>query len=442
LIDFNPVFFKVNMKTLIVKKAKKVNGEIKAPGDKSVSHRSVMIGSIAQGKTAVKNFLKGDDCLRTMEAFKEMGVDIKEEKNGLLVIEGKGLCGLKKPSKPLYLGNSGTSMRLIMGILAGQDFEAVLTGDDSLSKRPMKRVTEPLRLMGANITGKDDANFAPITIKGGKLTSINYRLPVSSAQVKSALILAGLYADDVTRIYEPAKSRDHTERMLKLFGAKLDVEGVCVKVHPGQDFFGKDIFVPGDISSAAFFIAAGVLVKGSKLLIKDVGLNPTRTGIIEILIKMGADIKIANLKNEEFEPYGDLIVKSGSLKACKIEGDLVPKAIDEFPILMVLSCFAKGVTEIKGVSELRVKETDRINSMVTNLTKMGAKIRVELDDIYIEGVDKLKAARVDSFKDHRTAMALAIAGLTCDGETVIEDTECIETSFPSFEEDLKRIVTP
>ena len=427
------------MKRLIIRKAKRLQGELGAPGDKSVSHRSVMISSIAQGQTRVRNFLKGDDCLRTIDAFRNMGIDIKENADRTLTIIGKGLRGLTKPGKALYLGNSGTSMRLIMGILAGQDFQATLTGDESLSQRPMKRVTAPLRQMGAAIEGKDDANFAPLVITGSRLKAIDYKLPMASAQVKSAIILAGLYADGVTTISEPSKSRDHTERMLKLFGADIDVEGLTVRVHPGRVFKGADIFVPGDISSAAFFIAAGLIVKDSNLVIKDVGLNPTRTGILEILKNMGSDIKIQNLKNKEFEPYGDLVITPGKLKATKIQGELLPKAIDEFPIIMVLACFADGITQIRGASELRVKETDRIDSMVTNLSKMGAKIRVEGDDVFIEGPAKLNSAKVNSFKDHRTAMALAIAGLTCYGETIIEDTECIETSFPSFEEDLRKI---
>lgn len=429
------------MADIAVKKIKGLKGAIQLPGDKSISHRSVMIGSIANKETVVENLLKCEDVLCTMEAFRAMGVKIDENKDNVIV-RGNGLMGLKKPKDPIYLGNSGTSMRLLLGILAGQDFEATLTGDPSLSKRPMKRVTVPLRQMGAAIEGAEDANFAPLKIIGSKkLSGITYKMPESSAQVKSSILLAGLYAQGQTTVIEPSKSRDHTERMLRLFGSDIKEEGLKVSIKGGKELSTTNIKIPGDISAAAFFIVASSIIKNSCITIKDIGLNPTRTGIIDILESMGAKIDILIHSTQSFEPRGDLTVSASKLKGTVIKGDMIPRAIDELPICMVAACFANGITKIIGAKELRVKETDRINSMVTNLKKMGAEIEVENDDIIIEGTGKLKGARVDSFKDHRTAMSMVVAGMASEGETTVQDTDCVKTSFPGFMDTFSKVAS-
>lgn len=436
------------MAKITVAPAKKIEGVIEVPPDKSISHRAVMLGSIAEGTTEVKNFLMGDDCLCTIEAFREMGININPKSQiPKLIIEGKGLRGLKKPNKELYLGNSGTTMRIILGILAGQDFECVLSGDGSLSKRPMGRVAEPLEMMGAKINSKFEIRnpkqiqnsksqdiYPPLKIKGGfPLKAIKYKLPVASAQVKSAVLLAGLYADGVTEVEESVKSRDHTERMLKGFGADIDINGLKVSIKKSRLKAKGEIFVPGDISSAAFFIVAALILKSSRLTIKDLGVNPTRTGAIDILKAMGGRIEVSNIKETGAEPMADLTVSSSDLKGVTIEGEIVPRAIDELPIIMVAAAFAKGQTIIKDAAELRVKETDRISSMAANLRKMGSDINLEGDTIIINGVDALRGAEVESFQDHRTAMSMAIAGLRAEGETAILDTGCINKSFPEFE---------
>lgn len=445
------------MAKIIINPAKKIEGTIYPPPDKSISHRAVMIGSIAEGTTEIKNFLMGEDCLRTIEAFGEMGIKIirnskasaeqseaspkGKNQNPEIVIEGKGLRGLKKPKKELYLGNSGTTMRIILGILAGQDFECALSGDESLSKRPMKRVAEPLGLMGAGINSisknqnlKPDDVYPPLKIKGNyPLRAIKYKTAIASAQVKSAVLLAGLYAEGVTEIEEPVRSRDHTERMLREFGADIRVDGLKVSVKNAKLRPRGVIFVPGDISSAAFFMIAALILRSSEITIKDLGMNPTRTGIIDILRNMGAGIEVSNLKKDYFEPTADLIIKSGNLKGTNIGAEIIPRLIDELPAIMVAAALSDGLTSIRGAGELRVKETDRIFSMVTNLKKMGANIKTEGDDILITGVDMLKGAEVDSFGDHRTAMCMAIAGLRAEGKTTVLNTECINKSFPAFE---------
>jgi len=426
------------MKAYKAEPVKRLCGELNLPGDKSISHRAVMVGSIAQGSTRIRNFANSQDCLRTVEAFRHMGIDIATAGNEVTVT-GKGLRGLKKPESALYLGNSGTTMRLILGILAGQSFECELTGDESLSKRPMSRVTHPLRSMGARIEGRGDAEFAPLAIKGGKLKAISYKTPVPSAQIKSSILFAGLYADGTTAVKEKAKSRDHTERMLKLFGADLKVDGLSVSVKGPALLEAREIAVPADLSSASFFAVAAALLKGSSVIIKKALYNPTRTGIIEILKKMGADIKISNEDKEAFEPVCDITVKSGALKAIEIGPDIIPSVIDEIPIIMVAAALARGRTVIRGAGELRVKETDRINSMTTNLKRMKANIEVEGDNIAIEGAKKLHGAELESFGDHRTAMSMIIAALTAEGNSTISDVGCVDTSFPAFFDALKTL---
>ncbi|MBU4376975.1 MAG: 3-phosphoshikimate 1-carboxyvinyltransferase [Candidatus Omnitrophica bacterium] len=411
-----------------IRPAKRIEGEIRVPGDKSISHRAVMLNAISKGESVIKNFLMAGDCIATINAFKEMGVSI--DTGDVVRVKGVGLRGLRQPKKELYLGNSGTSMRLLLGILAGQNFEAVLSGDESLSMRPMKRITEPLRRMGACIEGKGGANLAPLKIRGGALRAIAYDSPLASAQVKSAILLAGLYADGITTVREPMKSRDHTERMLKLLGADLEVSGLKVSIKRSE-LTAKDISVPGDISGAAFFIVAALLLAGSKITIRRVGMNETRIGIIDILRRMGADIEV-NLLEDSGEPVCDITVSASSLKATVVEKEEVPRAIDELPVLMVAAAFAKGTTVINGAGELRVKETDRIGSMQKNLVKMGGVVKSEGENIIIEGMHALRGAELISFGDHRTAMAMAVAALGSSGESIINDTACVATSFPEF----------
>ncbi len=387
-----------------------------------------MIGAVSNGKTVAKDILDCDDCNYTIGAFREMGIEIKKE-GAYTTIEGKGLRGLKKPKGVLSVGNSGTSMRLIPGILAGQDFSATLQGYESLSARPMKRITEPLSAMGIDI--KSASGYPPLTIKGGKVRAINYRMPIPSAQVKSTILFAGLYAGGVTVVEEAFKSRDHTERMLGHFGAKINVNGLKVSVEGGKELEGRQLEVPGDISSASFFIAGAVLLKGSSLRIEKVGINPTRAGILKILAGMGARVKIAN-KKDLFEPVGDIEVESGKIRGISIDETVIPGIIDELPMIFVLASLSKGRTVIKGAEELKVKETDRIKSMKENLEAMGAKIRIEKSGIIIDGVAELKGADLKSYGDHRTCMAMTIAALAAKGPSRIDDVESVTKSFPGF----------
>lgn len=421
-----------------IKKVTKINGTLNLSGDKSITHRAIILGSIAQGTTNIDNFSISNDCAVTIKVFRDLGVII-ESSDKTLSVHGKGLYGLKPPNNELYMEASGTSMRLLAGILSGQNFKSVLKGDESLSKRPMKRITEPLKLMGAEITGPDDANFAPLYIKGGNLKNINYSTKISSAQVKSAILLAGLYAGDITCVTEPEKSRDHTERMLKLFGAKITETGLSVSVEGKPNLAAKSITVPGDISSAAFFIVAATIVKNSKLLIKSVSLNPTRTGIIDIIQKMGGDIKEVK-RIEGFEPSGDILIKSAKLRGVTIEKNDIPRLIDELPVIMVAASLAEGTTIIKSAGELRVKETDRINSMVTNLKALGVDISPRGEDIIIKGGGSIRGGNVMSFSDHRTALSLVIAGLVADKDIILDDIDCIAKSFPDFFKKLETII--
>ncbi|MGB2661318.1 MAG: 3-phosphoshikimate 1-carboxyvinyltransferase [Candidatus Omnitrophota bacterium] len=418
-----------------------LKGNLTVPPDKSISHRAVMFGAVSNGKLRVSNFLFGEDCMRTFEAFRAMGVKIEREDNAL-VIHGVGLKGLTSPPGPLYMGNSGTSMRIISGILAGQNFDTKLTGDESLSARPMRRIIDPLKLMGANI-GTLKGNFPPISIKAaeGPLKPAQYTTPIPSAQVKSCVLAAGLYADGTTSVKEIFQSRDHTERMLEYFSANITRKGLTTEITGGRELEPKDIEVPGDISSAAFFMIAALIVEGSDLTIRNVGLNPTRDGILKVLERMGADIEVLDLRGE-VEPAGDIRVRTSDLKGTVIRPEEIPLLIDEVPVLIVAAVTAEGETRIQGISELRVKETDRIKSMTNNFSKLGIKIVEEGDTLIINGgCKKFSAADLDSYGDHRTAMAMAMAALVSDGECLIRDTDCVKTSYPGFFDDLQNLIS-
>lgn len=408
-----------------------LKGSIEIPGDKSISHRSVMFGSIAQGVTRVTNFLPGDDCLSTISCFRKLGVVIEENEEGL-TIYGNGFEGLQEPNELLDVGNSGTTIRLLLGILAGRPFFSSLIGDQSIGKRPMTRVTEPLRTMGAKIDGRKNGEFTPLSIRGGKLNPINYNMPVASAQVKSALILAGLQAEGETTIIEKAESRDHTERMIRKFGGEVGKDNRKITVKGGQKLIASDILVPGDISSAAFFLVAGAIVEGSEILLKNVGLNPTRTGIIEIMNQMGANLEIHNNDENSFEPAGDITIKTSRLRGTVVEGDVIPRLIDEIPIIALLATQAEGTTIIKDASELKVKETNRIDTVVRELTKLGASIEATDDGMIIHGGTALRGGKVSSHGDHRIGMMLAIASLICKDQVELEDPEAISVSYPNF----------
>jgi 3-phosphoshikimate 1-carboxyvinyltransferase len=424
---------------------RRLQGEIVPPADKSISHRAIIIASIAEGETQIRNLSVCEDCLRTMQAFRSMGISIEKNNEELYCIQGKGLNGLSKPIAELYLGNSGTSMRLILGVLAGQRFNCVLSGDSSLSRRPMKRVTQPLSLMGAKIRGRNEGNFAPLSIQGSTLLPICYKMPIPSAQVKSAIILAGLYAEGITTVNELVKSRDHTERLLKKFGASISVEGLLISVTGRANLKGQQIYVPGDISAASFFLVGACIVKNSAVAVSSVGLNPTRIGLLNVLKKMGAvvswqfeDSQVSS-SDYENEARGKVWANYSQLKATTVCPEQIPSLIDELPILMVAATQSEGTTIIRGAGELRVKETDRINAMISNLTKMRATIDCSDDDIIIHGPRKLIGATVDSFQDHRIAMSMAIAGFVARGRTTIKNVDCVDISFPGFFQMLERL---
>jgi len=416
---------------LRIQAKKNLQGKIRVPGDKSISHRSIMFGALSQGITKVKGFLHGEDCLSTIACFRNLGIEIVEAGEEIL-IHGRGLQGLQEPQDILNAGNSGTTTRLLLGILAGQKFYSVLTGDSSLRSRPMGRVINPLKQMGAVIQGRKNNTLAPLTVLPASLQAINYHSPVASAQVKSALLLAGLYAKGQTTVTEPYKSRDHTERMLRSFGAQISVDGLAVTIEGFPQLEGQEIEVPGDISSAAFFLVAAAITPGSELILENVGLNPTRTGILEVLQQMGAQIEIIEQREVAGEPVGDLLVKYSTLKGITIEGEIIPSLIDEIPILAVAGAVAEGETLIRDAQELRVKETDRIAVMVEQLRKIGVDIEEREDGMLIRGGQPLKGGLCNSAYDHRVAMSLAVAGLVAEKETMIENAECIAISFPNF----------
>ena len=421
--------------SMIFEKTNALKGELTIPGDKSISHRAVMLGTLAEGMTEIHHFLNGADCLSTIHCFRHLGITIEEKDAQTILVHGKGLFGLTAPKAVLDVGNSGTTTRLLSGILAAQPFSSELSGDDSINRRPMKRIMTPLSMMGASIRSKAGNDCAPLLIEGRALKGIHYDSPVASAQVKSALLFAGLYADGETSVYEPYLSRNHSEQMIRYFGGTVLTEGTKATVLPKPHLKGRLVDVPGDISSAAYFITAGLIVPNSEILIKNVGINPTRSGILEAIRRMGGQITLCNIK-ESTEPRADILVKSSSLHGITIEGELIPALIDEIPVLAVLACFAAGKTVIKDAQELKVKESDRIDVMVENLKKMDASITATQDGMIIEGGRPLHGAIIGSRLDHRVAMSFAVAGLAAEGKTEIIGSECVNISYPGFYQDL------
>jgi 3-phosphoshikimate 1-carboxyvinyltransferase len=422
-------------------KAKSFKGEFSPPPDKSISHRAVIFSSLSKGKSIIKNFLRAEDPLSTINAFRTLGINIEDTADEI-IINGKGIHGLREPDRIIDCGNSGTTMRFLSGILSGNPFFSVLTGDESLRQRPMSRVIIPLRLMGAEIMARYDDSYPPIAIRGKRLKAIQYTMPVASAQVKSAILLAGLYAEGVTEVVEPFKSRDHTERMLPAFGAEIKVEGLRLKIKGGTELHGLEIYVPGDFSSAAFFIVGALLIRDSEIIIRGVGINPARTGLLSVLKEMGADVEISNIKDLSGEPVADIYCKGGrELKGIHITREKIPSLIDEFPVFCVAATQATGITAIRGAEELRIKESDRIKAMATELRKMGVKIEEFEDGLNITGGSNLKGAVIESCRDHRIAMAMSIAAIIADGTTTINDISSVSTSFPGFFDILKRLTT-
>lgn len=424
------------MNTKTIKPIKSINATITVPGDKSISHRAVMFGAIAKGDTEITGFLTGDDCMSTISCFKRLGIDIEVD-GEKVIVHGKGLYGLSQPTEILDVGNSGTTIRLISGILSGQKFNSTLNGDSSIQKRPMKRVINPLSQMGAKINSRE--GYAPLEITGTQLNAIEYTMPVASAQVKSSILLASLYANGETVINEPIASRNHTEIMLNYFGANIKNENGKITSTPVEELYGNSFNVPGDISSAAFFIVAGLIIPNSEITITNVGINPTRTGIIDALIQMGGNIEIINKRTSGGEEVGDIVVKSSLLKAITLEGDIIPRMIDEIPVFAVAALCAEGTTIVKDAQELKVKESNRIATMSAELGKMGAIITETEDGMIIKGKQALYGTITESHLDHRVAMSIAIAGLTAQGETIINNADCVGISFPSFYELLDKL---
>ncbi|MCA0172071.1 3-phosphoshikimate 1-carboxyvinyltransferase [Bacillus sp. RAR_GA_16] len=421
-----------------ITKAHSLKGTVVIPGDKSISHRAIMFGSIANGTTHITNFLPGADCLSTISCFKQMGIHIEQDGSSV-VVEGKGMDGLKEPSQLLDVGNSGTTFRLMMGLLAGRPFHSVLAGDESIAKRPMNRVTVPLTQMGAAIDGREQGTYAPISIRGGNLKGITYESPVASAQVKSGILLAGIQAKGVTTVSETHRSRNHTENMLESFGVKVKREGLSVSVEGGQQLTATDVEVPGDISSAAFFLVAGAIVPNSTITLLNVGINETRSGIIDVLEQMGAALSIKNRRVVNQEEVADLTISTSDLTNTVIEGDIIPRLIDELPIIALLATQAKGKTVIRNAEELKVKETNRIDAVVDALQLLGASITGTPDGMVIEGPTPLQGGRVSSLGDHRIGMMLAVAGCIADGAVELDLPEAINVSYPGFFEHLKQL---
>ncbi len=422
---------------MIVNRKQNINTSIRVDGDKSISHRAIFFGAISNGTTVIENFLLGEDCLNTIECFREMGVNINIQ-NNKIVIDGVGLHGLKQPKNILYVGNSGTTIRLISGLLAGQDFNCTITGDSSIIKRPMKRIIDPLLKMNANIYSKN--GLAPLSINKNTLKNIHYTLPIASAQVKSCIIFASLYANGVTKIVQPTKCRDHTEIMLKQFGGDIKINGNEILVKPNPKLVGQNIFVPNDISSASFFIVLALICDNSKITIKNVGINETRIGILDALKNMNANIEIKNVRTFNGEQIADITASSSNLIGTTIEGDIIPRMIDEIPIFVVAALFAKGKTIIKDAEELKVKETNRITAITTELNKLGANLVETSDGIIVNetNAENLKGSIAKSYGDHRIAMSLAILGAKI-GNVEIKNSECINISFPTFKEILKSL---
>lgn len=419
---------------MVIQKIKKAAGQIKVPGDKSISHRAVMLGSLANGVTEISGFLKGADCLSTIDCFRKMGIDI--DINGENVtVHGNGLRVLKKPDEMLYTGNSGTTTRLLCGILAGQNFDTSITGDASIQKRPMGRVVQPLSMMGAKIENE----YCPLYITGTKLHGIDYKMPVASAQVKTAIILAGLYADGETVIHEIEKSRDHTELMLSAMGADLTVDNLDITVKPTNDLTAVNVDVPGDISSAAFFLVLGAIMPNSQITVTNVGINPTRTGIIDVLKDMGANITLENVHTSAGETVADITVRSSSLKGTTVGGDIIPRLIDELPIIAVAAVFADGQTVIKDAQELKVKETNRIRAVVDEFNKCGIDITETDDGMIINGGKSIHGADFKTYGDHRMAMSLTVLAQLADGESTLDDSDCACVSYPTFFDDFYKL---
>lgn len=419
---------------MVIQKIKKAVGQIKVPGDKSISHRAVMLGSLASGVTEISGFLKGADCLSTIDCFRKMGIDI--DINGENVtVHGNGLRGLKKPDEMLYTGNSGTTTRLLCGILAGQNFDTSITGDASIQKRPMGRVVKPLSMMGAKIENE----YCPLYITGTKLHGIDYKMPVASAQVKTAIILAGLYADGETVIHEIEKSRDHTELMLSAMGADLTVDNLDITVKPTNDLTAVNVDVPGDISSAAFFLVLGAIMPNSQITVTNVGINPTRTGIIDVLKDMGADITLENVHTSAGETVANITVRSSSLKGTTVGGDIIPRLIDELPIIAVAAVFADGQTVIKDAQELKVKETNRIRAVVDEFNKCGIDITETDDGMIINGGKSIHGADFKTYGDHRMAMSLTVLAQLADSESTLDDSDCACVSYPTFFDDFYKL---
>lgn len=419
---------------MVIQKIKKAVGQIKVPGDKSISHRAVMLGSLANAVTEISGFLKGADCLSTIDCFRKMGIDI--DINGENVtVHGNGLRGLKKPDEMLYTGNSGTTTRLLCGILAGQNFDTSITGDASIQKRPMGRVVKPLSMMGAKIENE----YCPLYITGTKLHGIDYKMPVASAQVKTAIILAGLYADGETVIHEIEKSRDHTELMLSAMGADLTVDNLDITVKPTNDLTAVNVDVPGDISSAAFFLVLGAIMPNSQITVTNVGINPTRTGIIDVLKDMGADITLENVHTSAGETVANITVRSSSLKGTTVGGDIIPRLIDELPIIAVAAVFADGQTVIKDAQELKVKETNRIRAVVDEFNKCGIDITETDDGMIINGGKSIHGADFKTYGDHRMAMSLTVLAQLADSESTLDDSDCACVSYPTFFDDFYKL---
>ena len=428
------------MSSLTITPKGPLRGTVRVPGDKSITHRALILSALAEGTSTIRGYCRGEDCLNTLASLQKLGIPIEVEADHVRV-SGKGLWGLSEPVEPLDCGNSGTGLRLLTGVLAGQSFFSVLTGDSSLRSRPMGRIVKPLQLMGAHIQGRKGGTLAPLAITGSPLKGTEYVSPVSSAQVKSAVLLAGLFAEGETHFTEPIQSRDHTERMFRFLGIPFQVEGNSIRLSGRPSFPAKDLFVPGDLSAAAFLIVGASIVPGSEVCIPNIGLNPARTGILDILLEMGADIQIHNQREESGEPVGDLVVRTSLLKGISIGSSQVPKTIDEFPIFCVAAALAKGKTTVTGAEELRVKETDRIQAMASELKKLNVAIEETPDGFLIQGGAGIEGGHCRSHGDHRVAMAVAIAALTAKSPTVIEDTDCIDTSFPGFYGKLLELLT-